>query len=98
VDVRRAARAPGAASLPATRRLRWLLVFAAAFLVQALSNGYLLLMFPVLVPLFVVWFCRTRRDAALVVAATALTLVALAPIGWGYFHRQRDLSLERRFE
>ena len=82
----------------ATHRRLWLLAFAAAFLVQALSNGYLLLMFPVLVTIFIAWFCRTGRDAAAVAAATTLSLVALAPIGWGYFHWQRDLSLQRRFE
>src|SRR3954470_18769969 len=79
----------------ATQRPLWLLAFAGAFLVQALSNGYLLLMFPVLVLLFIVWFCRTGRDAAAIAAATALTLVALAPIAWGYYHWQRDLSLQR---
>jgi hypothetical protein len=82
----------------ATRRPAWLVAFAAAFAVQALSNGYLLLMFPVLVVLFVVWFCRNGRDAAAIAAATALTLLALAPIAWGYYHWQRDLSLQRRFE
>jgi hypothetical protein len=82
----------------ATHRPLWLLAFAGAFLVQALSNGYLLLMFPVLVLLFIVWFGRTTRDAAAIGAATALTLLALAPIAWGYYHWQADLSMQRRFE
>jgi len=82
----------------ATRRPVWLVAFAAAFLVQALSNGYLLLIFPVLVLLFVVWFCRNSRDAAAIAVATVFTLLALAPIAWGYYHWQNDLSLQRRFE
>lgn len=82
----------------ATQRPAWLMAFASAFLVQALSNGYLLLMFPVLVLLFIAWFCRTRKAAAAVAAATALTLASLAPIAWGYYHWQNDLSLERTLE
>ena len=82
----------------ATRRPVWLLAFAGAFFDQALANGYLLLQFPVVVLLFIVWFCRSTRDAAAIAAATALTLLALAPIAWGYHHWQSELSLQRRFD
>jgi len=82
----------------ATRRPIWLVVFAASFVIQALSNGYLLLIFPVLVLLFVAWFCRSGRDAVAIAAATALALLALAPFAWGYYDWQNSLSLHRRFE
>ena len=35
---------------------RWLVVFGAAWLLQALSNGYFLLFFPVLVVVWLAWF------------------------------------------
>jgi hypothetical protein len=42
-------------------RRRWLLVFAAAWLVQALSNGYYLLFFPILLVLWLAWFVDWTR-------------------------------------
>ena len=39
-----------------TRARRWLVVFAAAWLMQALANGYLLLFFPVLLCVWLLWF------------------------------------------
>ena len=35
---------------------RWLVLFAAGWLLQALSNGYYLLFFPVLIALWLAWF------------------------------------------
>src|SRR5262249_17688250 len=43
---------------------RWLAVFAGAWLVQALSNGYYLLFFPVLIVLWLAWFVDWRRAAS----------------------------------
>ena len=40
---------------------RWLVVFGAAWLIQALSNGYFLLFFPVLVVAWLAWFVDWRR-------------------------------------
>jgi hypothetical protein len=58
-------------------RRRWLIVFAIGWLLQALSNGYYLLFFPVLIALWLVWFVRWRsapgtggRLAAVWVAAS----------------------------
>ena len=39
-----------------TRRRVWLALFAAAWLLLALSNGYCLLFFPVLLVCWIVWF------------------------------------------
>lgn len=44
------------------RRPRWLALFAAAWLIQALSNGYYLLFFPLLVAVWLAWFIDWRRD------------------------------------
>ena len=44
-----------------TSRRRWLVLFGAAWLVQALSYGYLLLFFPVLLALWIVWYVRGPR-------------------------------------
>ena len=44
------------------RRRRWLWLFAGAWLLQALSNGYYLLFFPVLIALWLAWFIDWRRD------------------------------------
>ena len=41
---------------------RWLAVFAFAWLVQALSNGYYLLFFPVLIALWLAWFVDWTRE------------------------------------
>jgi hypothetical protein len=42
---------------------RWLALFAAAWLLQALSNGYYLLFFPIFIVLWLGWFVRWRNDA-----------------------------------
>lgn len=44
-------------------RKRWLGVFVFAWIVQALSNGYYLLFFPVLLLLWLAWFVDWRRPA-----------------------------------
>lgn len=62
-------------------RARWLVLLAIAWLLQALSNGYYLLFFPIVVALWLLWFVDWRRQwqrgLALVVtfAATSLLLV-----------------------
>ena len=40
---------------------RWLVVFGLAWLLQALSNGYFLLFFPVLIGAWLLWFVDWRR-------------------------------------
>jgi hypothetical protein len=44
------------------RGRRWLMLFGAAWVIQALSNGYYLLFFPVLVALWLAWFVDWRRE------------------------------------
>ncbi len=83
------------------RKVRWLFVFAAAWLMQALSNGYYLLFFPVLVGLWIAWFTLSRANArtlAAIVGAAAVASIPLVPLLWTYrrihtlFGLQRDLG------
>ena len=64
------------------RRARWLALFACAWLLQAFSNGYYLLFFPVLLGAWLAWFIRWRRDPrpGLALAATfVLSSAVLLP-------------------
>ena len=79
-------------------RRRWLVLFAAAWLGQALSNGYFLLFLPVLVACWVAWFLVSRHDfrrAAEVVTAAAIASVPLVPILMGYRRIHEQFGLER---
>lgn len=69
------------------RRRRWLWLFAAAWLMQALSNGYYLLFFPVLVALWLFWFVGTWeqvRTLGGVLIAWGVACVPLVPLLLGY--------------
>lgn len=64
-------------------RHRWLALLTGAWLLQALSNGYYLLFFPVLMALWLAWFVRwrTHARAGLTLAITlAISTLALGPI------------------
>jgi hypothetical protein len=81
-----------------TGNRRWLPLFAAAWLVQALSNGYYLLFFPVLLVLWLAWFVDWRRAPSrgvTVVATWALASLPLVPILMRYASVQRSLGLVR---
>jgi hypothetical protein len=70
-----------------TRRIRWLAVYAAAWVLQAAANGYALVFFSLLIGLWIAWFVIARRDwtALLRIAiATVVGGIALAPILYAY--------------
>jgi hypothetical protein len=58
-------------------RQRWLVLFAAGWLLQALSNGYYLLFFPVLIGAWLLWFGTLRQKLTLgaTFAASSLLLI-----------------------
>src|SRR4029079_13992994 len=57
------------------RKLLWLVTFAVAWLMQALSNGYYLLFFPVLVGIWMLWFAARRPNwRAFAAIATAFVV------------------------
>jgi hypothetical protein len=82
----------------ATGRRRWLGLFAAAWLLQALSNGYYLLFLPVLIALWLAWFVDWRRALGRGFALTATWFAAsfpLVPVLLEYRHVHSTLGLTR---
>jgi hypothetical protein len=84
-----------------SRKARWLWVFGIAWLMQALSNGYYLLFFPVLIGLWMVWFALSRstiRTFTAIATAFVIASLPLIPLLWTYrrihtaFNFQRDLG------
>ena len=86
---------------------RWLVILGIAWVLQALSNGYFLLFFPVLVGLWLAWFGtaaatpvdpdRRRRAAALVVTLAAASLV-LVPVLLRYKDIHSTMGITRSVE
>jgi len=78
-------------------RSRWLALFGASWLLQALSNGYYLFFFSVLLPLWLVWFVplRERKKWAAILAAWALAAAPLVPVLLTYADVQRRQGLTR---
>ena len=83
------------------RRVVWLILFGAAWLLQSLANGYLMLYGAVLIGLWLVYFCSTRdawRAAPAIVAAWVVFSLPLVPVMLKYrevherYGLRRDLS------
>lgn len=82
----------------ASRRFRWLVLFAVCWMLQGASNGYFLVYFSVLAGFWVLWFVVARqrwRDLAWIAAATGVAVLPLIPILYRYLTAQRDLGLSR---
>ena len=79
---------------------RWLVLFAVMWVMQALTNGYYMAFFSVLVALWIVWFVPWRRWRAglAVVGALALAFAALLPILIRYRQVHDTLGFRRLFE
>ncbi|MCU1385890.1 MAG: hypothetical protein JWL71_4587 [Acidobacteria bacterium] len=82
-----------------TRRRRWLVVYAVALAIQALSASYYAMFFSIVLALWLVWFLRwnDRRVAIAIVAASACAVLALAPILVGYLRWHARYGLGRTF-
>ena len=77
---------------------RWLALSGGAWLMQALSNGYYLLFFPVLVGLWMIWFALSRsmiRAFAAIAAAFAVASLPLVPMLWTYRRIHSTFSFQR---
>ena len=77
---------------------RWLVVFGVAWLLQALSNGYFLLFFPVLVVAWLAWFVDWRRAPGrglAIVTAWAVASLPLLPVLLKYREVHERLGLTR---
>jgi hypothetical protein len=78
----------------------WLALFAVMWLMQALTNGYYMAFFSVLVALWIVWFVPWRRwrTALAIGGALLLALAALLPILVRYRQVHDALGFRRLFE
>jgi hypothetical protein len=79
-------------------RPRWLLLFGVAWLLQALSNGYYMFFFPVLVAGWIAAFTSWRTDwrrATRVLCTWAAFSLPLLPVLHEYYSVQRLLNLSR---
>jgi len=80
---------------------RWLALFGASWLVQALANGYFLLFFPILLALWLLWHGSSaigtgaRRRAWELAGAWLVASVPLVPILVVYHRVQTHLHLGR---
>src|SRR5438034_10766245 len=79
------------------RERRWLSLFAVAWLLQSLSNGYLLLFFPVLIVLWICWFVRDGQTLVEILVTWLLASVPLVPFVWRYRQIHAMFNLRREF-
>ena len=80
------------------RRPRWLIVFGAAWLMQALACGYYLFYLSVLIGLWLFWFAKGPnrvRGLALIGVAWGAAVIALVPVLYGYWRFQHAYGLRR---
>lgn len=82
-----------------TRRARWLVAFAAALTIQALSASYYALFFTVFLGLWILWFMRPRawREVLAIVAAGSVSAIVISPIVLGYSRIHHSYNLTRDF-
>ena len=83
------------------RRPKWLALFAAAWLLQALSNGYYLLFFSVFVGLWMLWFAspwRHPRAFLSIGAAWAVGALPMVPLLMRYVRVHAEFGFLRDFE
>lgn len=79
-------------------RRRWLALFAAAWLLQSLSNGYYLLFAPLLIGAWLLWFAVARgrwRPAAAIAGVWAAASLPLLPVLLVYHGVHQALGLSR---
>jgi hypothetical protein len=80
------------------RRVGWLLLFGVAWLLQSLSNGYLMLYGAVLIALWLLFFCTTPRSwrtLPAIVTAWVLASLPLLPILLRYRSVHEHYGLSR---
>ena len=91
------------------RRARWLVLFGAGWLLQAICNGYYMLFFAVAVGLWIVWFAtpvgRAQsteqragwRACAAILVAWIVASLPLVPLLWQYRAIHEGLGFTRDF-
>jgi hypothetical protein len=78
-----------------TRRWGFLAAFGVCWLFNALTSGYWLLFFAVLVLLWVLWFVRSIRDLAAIGASLTVASLPLVPLIAGYRGYQEAIGATR---
>jgi hypothetical protein len=79
-------------------RRSWLIAFGAAWLMQALSNSYYMVFFPVLFAGWILWFgVGAPRRTAAILATAIVSSLPLLPIVWSYARIHHELNLTRWF-
>ena len=81
-----------------TRRVGWLVLFAAAWILQALANGYFIFFGAVLVGLWVLYFCTTRetwRTIPAIAVTCVLANLPLVPVLLKYHTVHQEYGLRR---
>jgi hypothetical protein len=80
-----------------TRRVKWLVFFALAVVLQGLCASYYVLFFGVLIVLWLAWFTRAPdwRLVLTVVAAYGASAIVLSPIAIGYWAIHHRYGLTR---
>ena len=82
----------------ATGRKRWAILFAAAWLLQALSSGYYFFFLSVLVVLWFAWFAAGRmtlRQLAIVVTCWTVAALLMLPVLLGYRRIHQQYGMKR---
>jgi len=83
----------------AERRVRWLVAFGAAVVLQGFCCSYYVVHLAVVVGLWLLWFMRRDRIDLLIGVAIALALaaVALFPVAWSYLRIHHYYGFARPF-
>ena len=78
-----------------TRRVRYLALLGVCWLLNALTSGYLLVFFSVLVALWIAWFVRSIRDLVSIGTTLAIASLPLVPLLAGYRRFQDAIGATR---
>ena len=85
-------------ALEQSSRTWWLVLFAGAWVMQALACGYYFFFLSVLIGLWLAWFALFRgvgRDLLKAIVAWAVAAAVLAPVLYGYWRFSRAYNLRR---
>jgi hypothetical protein len=77
------------------RRTRYLMLAGVCWLFNALTSGYLMLFFAILIAIWIAWFVRSRRDLLAISATLLLASLPLIPLLSGYYRYQSTIGVTR---
>jgi hypothetical protein len=77
------------------RRTRYLVLAGVCWLFNALTSGYSMLFFAILIAIWTAWFVRSRRDLLAIPATLLLASLPLIPLLSGYYRYQSTIGVTR---